>query len=46
LLVVIEPQRDTYLVAVALTIEQDDPAYQRDPETIPTGFEGRPTTNA
>jgi hypothetical protein len=43
---VTESEGDTYLVAIALTIEPDDPAYQRDPETIPTGFEGLPATNA
>ena len=43
---VTKSQGDTYLVAVAPTMEPDDPAYQHHPETILTGFEGLPATNA
>jgi hypothetical protein len=39
LLVVAESGADTYLVAVVQTIEPDNPTYQRDAETILTGFE-------
>jgi hypothetical protein len=42
LLVVTEPGGDTHLAAVEL----DNPAYQRDPETILTGFEVLSATNA
>jgi hypothetical protein len=42
LLVVAESGGDTYLVAVVQTIEPDSPTYQRDGETILTGFEVLP----
>jgi hypothetical protein len=42
LLVVTESGGDTYLIAVVQTIEPDNPTYQRDAETILTGFEVLP----
>ena len=43
LLVVAESGGDTYLIAVVQANESDDPNYQRDAETILTGFEVVPT---
>ncbi len=44
LLVVTESGGDTYLVAVVQTNESHDPKFQRDAETILTGFEVLPQT--
>lgn len=44
LLVVAESGGDNYLVAVVQTNEADNPKYQRDAETILTGFEVLPQT--
>jgi hypothetical protein len=42
LLVVAESGDDTYLIAVVQDIDPDNPKYQRDAETILTGFEVLP----
>jgi hypothetical protein len=42
LLVVAESGDDTYLIAVVQAIDPDNPTYQRDAETILTGFEVLP----
>lgn len=42
LLVVAESGGDTYLIAVVQAIDPDNPKYQRDAETILTGFEVLP----
>jgi hypothetical protein len=46
LLVVIKTGGDTYLVGLVQTVESDNPTYQRDAETILTGFQMLPPAPA
>jgi hypothetical protein len=46
LLVVIKTRGDTYLVGLVQTVESDNPMYQRDAETILTGFQVLPPAPA